>query len=153
MQHPGELQQQRSLQLHRGNIMLGTNTWIKDSGCIISISQQQQHPLNMSKAGASVCFLQHLSNLLAAPVMEVTAAALQVFQVLMRKTHHTSVRLAVSAGLTQRLLSLCKGWGGKEEVGVAAACSRRTVLHSKQKCHCEQYCQPRYAFQQQHWDN
>lgn len=51
--------------------------------------------------------------------MEVSIAALRVFQVLMRKTHHTSVRVAVPSGLTKQLLSLCKGWGGKEEV-----CSR-----------------------------
>lgn len=60
--------------------------------------------------------MQHLSNLLAAPVPEVAAAALQTFQVLVRKTHHTSVRWTPPAGLTQRLLSLSKGWGGKEEV-------------------------------------
>lgn len=61
--------------------------------------------------------MQHLSNLLAAPVPEVAAAALQTFQVLVRKTHHTSVRWTPPAGLAQRLLSLSKGWGGKEEVG------------------------------------
>jgi hypothetical protein len=49
-------------------------------------------------------------------VPEVVAAALQTFQVLVRKTHHTSVRWTPPAGLTQRLLSLSKGWGGKEEV-------------------------------------
>jgi hypothetical protein len=62
--------------------------------------------------------VQHLSHLLAAPVPEVVAAALQTFQVLVRKTHHTSVRWTPPAGLTQRLLSLSKGWGGKEEVSV-----------------------------------
>lgn len=62
--------------------------------------------------------VQHLSNLLAAPVFEVAAAALQTFQVLVRKTHHTSVRWTPPAGLAQRLLSLSKGWGGKEEVSV-----------------------------------
>jgi hypothetical protein len=60
--------------------------------------------------------MQHLSNLLAAPVPEVAAAALQTFQVLVRKTHHTSARWTPPAGLAQRLLSLSKGWGGKEEV-------------------------------------
>jgi len=80
--------------------------------------------------------MQHLSNLLAAPVPEVAAAALQTFQVLVRKTHHTSVRWTPPAGLTQRLLSLSKGWGGKEEVRdvcwTSAACNgwtlRSTVL-------------------------
>jgi hypothetical protein len=69
----------------------------------------------------SWCYVQHLSNLLAAPVPEVAAAALQTFQVLVRKTHHTSVRWTAPAGLSQRLLSLSKGWGGKEEVRSATA--------------------------------
>jgi hypothetical protein len=60
--------------------------------------------------------LQHLTHLLAAPVPEVVAAALQAFQVLLRKTHHTSVRWTAPPGLSQRLLCLSKGWGGKEEV-------------------------------------
>jgi hypothetical protein len=60
--------------------------------------------------------VQHLTNLLAAPVQEVVAAALQTFQVLLRKAHHTSVRWAAPPGLSQRLLCLSKGWGGKDEV-------------------------------------
>lgn len=70
----------------------------------------------------SWCHVQHLSNLLAAPVPEVAAAALQTFQVLVRKTHHTSVRWTPPAGLSQRLLSLSKGWGGKEEVRKYCLC-------------------------------
>lgn len=66
--------------------------------------------------------LQHLTNLLAAPVQEVVAAALQTFQVLLRKTHHTSVRWAAPPGLSQRLLCLSKGWGGKDEVRAPASC-------------------------------
>lgn len=66
------------------------------------------------------CVVQHLTNLLAAPVPEVVAAALQTFQVLVRKTHHTSVRWTPPVGLTQRLLALSRGWGGKEEVRVRA---------------------------------
>lgn len=60
--------------------------------------------------------LQHLASLLGAPDPDVAVAALQALQVLVRKSHHTSVRWTPPTGLSQRLLALCKGWGGKEEV-------------------------------------
>jgi hypothetical protein len=83
--------------------------------------------------------LQHLTNLLAAPVQEVVASALQTFQVLLRKTHHTSVRWAAPPGLSQRLLCLSKGWGGKDEVRHCAA-----ALHAvagQRQCRCCRHLQ------------
>jgi hypothetical protein len=75
----------------------------------------------------STAKMQHLTNLLAAPVPEVAAAALQTFQVLVRKTHHTSVRWTPPVGLTQRLLALSKGWGGKDEVSACGVCGQGYV--------------------------
>lgn len=70
--------------------------------------------------------MQHVASLLAAPDQEVVAAALQTIQVLLRKTHHTSVRWTPPAGISKRLLALSKGWGGKEEVSM---CMSLTDVH------------------------
>jgi hypothetical protein len=59
--------------------------------------------------------LQHLVNLLAAPDLEVVAAALQTFQVLLRKTHHTSARWTPPAGVSKKLLGLSRGGEEREE--------------------------------------
>jgi hypothetical protein len=77
-----------------------------------------------------------LTNLLAAPVPEVAAAALQTFQVLVRKAHHTSLRWTPPAGLTQRLLALSKGWGGKDEGLdlVLCASSDETAVRKVRSC-------------------
>lgn len=97
--------------------------------------------------------VQHLNNLLAAPEQEVVVAALQTFQVLVRKTHHTSVRWTPPLGLTQRLLALSKGWGGKDEVWVfntrvalagrgrvAGACVHRCNQNSDNPLRCGVPC-------------
>lgn len=43
--------------------------------------------------------------------------ALQALVAFLRKTHHSSVRFHGYPKLNSRLFDLCRGWGGKEEVG------------------------------------
>ena len=64
---------------------------------------------------------QHLTSLLAAPDPDVVAATLQALVAFVRKTHVSSVRWHGNAGLNDRLLALSEGWGGKEEVRIAAS--------------------------------
>jgi hypothetical protein len=63
---------------------------------------------------------QHLASLLAAPDHDVVEAALQTLAAYFKKTHHSSSRLNAHPELNARLVAMCKGWGGKEEVGGAA---------------------------------
>ncbi len=60
--------------------------------------------------------LQHVGALLAAPDTSVVLSALQTLVSFVRKTHSSSTRLQASAGINTRLLALCQGWGGKEQV-------------------------------------
>ncbi len=54
--------------------------------------------------------------LLAAPDTSVVLSALHALVAFVRKTHSSSTRLQASAGINTRLLALCQGWGGKEQV-------------------------------------
>lgn len=60
--------------------------------------------------------LQHLTSLLAAPDQAVVESALQTLGVFFKKTHHSASRLNAYPELNSRLVAMCKGWGGKEEV-------------------------------------
>lgn len=75
---------------------------------------------------------QHLTSLLAAPDPDVVAATLQALVAFVRKTHVSSVRWHGNAGLNDRLLALSEGWGGKEEVRIAASapCAQCPALSS-----------------------
>jgi hypothetical protein len=60
---------------------------------------------------------QHLTSLLAAPDPEVVGAVLATLTAFLKKPHHLLMRWQATGQLTARLLQLCRGWGGKEEVG------------------------------------
>ncbi len=59
---------------------------------------------------------QHLSLLLASPLHEVVVAALQALIAFLKKTHYTTIRWHGHRECNARLLAMCQGWGGKEEV-------------------------------------
>eukprot|EP00882_Tetradesmus_deserticola_P034397 GHRQ01039440.1.p1 GENE.GHRQ01039440.1~~GHRQ01039440.1.p1 ORF type:complete len:219 (-),score=90.14 GHRQ01039440.1:148-804(-) len=103
------------VQLRLGEAGVEADSPFPTTGCLAVLSATCVLLENCSNKTA-YSSSEHLTNLLAAPVPEVVAAALQTFQVLLRKTHHTSVRWVAPPGLSQRLLCLSKGWGGKEEV-------------------------------------
>jgi hypothetical protein len=48
----------------------------------------------------------------------VVLAALQALVAFLRKTHHANIRWSGFPELNARLLKLCQGWGGREEVRV-----------------------------------
>lgn len=77
---------------------------------------------------------QHLTSLLAAPDPDVVAATLQALVAFVRKTHVSSVRWHGNAGLNDRLLALSEGWGGKEEVRIAASASRARCPVPSSRC-------------------
>ncbi|KAK9866343.1 hypothetical protein WJX84_006185 [Apatococcus fuscideae] len=68
----------------------------------------------------------HLGSLLAAPHTSVVLNALQTLVAFVRKTHSSSSRLQASAGINNRLLALCHGWGGKEQGLGLLACASQT---------------------------
>lgn len=60
--------------------------------------------------------MQLLAHLLASPHPEVVSAALQTLVSFLKKTHHASIRWHGYREVNSRLMALCQGWGGKEEV-------------------------------------
>lgn len=78
--------------------------------------------------------VQHLGSLLAAPDTSVVLNALQTLVAFVRKTHSSSSRLQASAGINNRLLALCHGWGGKEQVWPSLQHQAQTSLGVQINC-------------------
>lgn len=78
--------------------------------------------------------LQHLTTLLAAPDLGVAFGALVALIAFLRKTHHGGVRWQGTAALAARLVAMCKGWGGKEEVGLSAYRAVSMLCYDENGC-------------------
>eukprot|EP00882_Tetradesmus_deserticola_P006936 GHRQ01007306.1.p1 GENE.GHRQ01007306.1~~GHRQ01007306.1.p1 ORF type:complete len:318 (+),score=120.56 GHRQ01007306.1:133-1086(+) len=122
------------VQLRLGEAGVEADSPFPTTGCLAVLSATCVLLENCSNKTA-YSSSEHLTNLLAAPVPEVVAAAVQTFQVLLRKTHHTSVRWVAPPGLSQRLLCLSKGWGGKEEGLDLVVCASADVSAARQALH------------------
>ena len=96
--------------------MLKISLKAPESTAIIS----QTHPM-LHLVTLNVHDMQHLGALLAAPDTSVVLSALHALVAFVRKTHSSSTRLQASPGINVRLLALCQGWGGKEQVCLSAS--------------------------------
>ena len=63
-----------------------------------------------------ILLLQYLGMLLASPHPEVVQEVLKTLVSFVKKTHHATIRWHGNREINARLITLCQGWGGSEEV-------------------------------------